>query len=153
VCSATNVVLGAVTLPRGCTECLTLSAQLNVHFPSTIPPSPPRNSLRAGKSLAAFTQSYAICVAATTRHTIGARKRCPPSKKPTLAWSWRHSSSRTPLANPRPPSSVIAALPRPSRPSQIGGPFRQAYRPKFSHSAGIVGLLVYLLCLLMCVSC
>lgn len=31
-----NIVLGAVTLPRGCTRRLTLSVQLNVYVPSAI---------------------------------------------------------------------------------------------------------------------
>lgn len=62
----------------------------------------------AGKSLAAFTQSYAICVAATTRHTIGARKRCPSSKKLTLLGpGWRHSSAQ-PRTNP-PSASLLVS--------------------------------------------
>lgn len=37
-CIFGNIVLGAVTLPRGCTRRLTLSVRLNVYVPSTILP-------------------------------------------------------------------------------------------------------------------
>lgn len=109
-----SIVSGVAMLPRGCTGCLTLSVQLNVYAPSTIlrlsyltlfthfaiptPENPSRPSL-----------NHTLFVSRQPRsRTIGARKRCPSSKK-------THPAHHSGLFQPPHSSistSLIAVLPR-----------------------------------------